>query len=95
MNKIQKKIKSKKDFDKMMAILSERVNINNPISDNGMLDGLIIGFIFSTGMFALDLFLKKNTGRVLDGTLQKLEYIVIWVTNNEDAILKILKDNNF
>ena len=79
----------------MMAILSERVNINNPISDNGMLDGLIIGFIFSTGMFALDLFLNKNTGRVLDGTLQKLEYIANWVTNNEDAILKMLKYNNF
>lgn len=40
------------------------------------------------GGFAIDLFLQKDMGRVLDGTIQKLEQIVIWCTNNEDELCR-------
>lgn len=89
MKKIRKKIKSKEDFDRMINLLLERVKSNQPISDNGMIDGLIIGFLCSTS-FAMDLFTDNEMGRVLDGTLQKLEQITIWVSNNEDEICHIL-----
>ena len=89
MEKIRKKVNTKKRFDKMLNILSERIKTNQPISDNGMLDGMIIGFMFSTESFTRDLFLNKEMGRVLDGTLQKLEQIVIWCTNNEDELCRI------
>lgn len=89
MIKIRKKIKSKEDFDIMVNLLLERVISNQPISDNGMIDGLIVGFLCTTS-FASDLFLDKEMGRVLDGTSQKLEQIVIWVSNNEDVLCRIL-----
>lgn len=90
MEKIRKKVNTKKRFDKMLNILSERIKTNQPISDNGMLDGMIIGFMFSTESFTRDLFLNKEMGRVLDGTLQKLEQIVIWCSNNEDELCRLL-----
>ena len=89
MENLLKKIKSKKDFEKFSKILSERMKDGNPISDNPMIDGMIIGFILTT-KFALDLFLQKDMGSVLDGTIQKLEQIVIWCTNNEDELCCLL-----
>lgn len=89
MKKIRTKIKTIDDFNKMSEILSERLRNNEPISNNGMLDGMIIGFILTT-KFAEDLFLGKNMGRVLDGTIQKLEQISIWVLNNEDVLYQLL-----
>ena len=82
MENLIKKIKSKEDFDKFTKILSERLKDGKHISDNPMIDGMVIGFILTT-KFAEDLFLQKDMGRVLDGTIQKLEQIVIWCTNNE------------
>jgi len=52
MENLLKKIKSKKDFEKFSKILSERMKDGNPISDNPMIDGMIIGFILTT-KFAL------------------------------------------
>lgn len=89
MKKLIKKFKSREDFDKFAEILSERIKDSKPISDKPMIDGLVIGFILTT-KFAVDLFLQKEMGVVLDGTLQKLEQIVIWCTNNEDKLCEIL-----
>lgn len=89
MEKLLKKFKSKEDFEKFTKILSERMKENNPISDKPMIDGMVIGFILTTS-FAIDLFLQKDMGRVLDGTIQKLEQIVIWCTNNEDELCRLL-----
>lgn len=85
MEKIRKLIKNKKDYDKFSLMLQESLKRNDPFSDRPMLDGMIIGFILTTP-FSKDLFLNKEMGRVLDGTLQKLEQIVIWVLNNEDGL---------
>lgn len=89
MEKLLKKFKSKEDFKKFTKILSERMKDNNPISDNPMIDGMVIGFILTIN-FALDLFLQKDMGSVLAGTMQKLEQIVIWCTNNEDELCRLL-----
>jgi hypothetical protein len=50
-----------------------------------MIDGVVIGFILTTS-FADDLFLQKEIGRILEGSLQKLEQIIIWCTNNEEKL---------
>ena len=89
MENLIKKFKSKEDFDKFTKILSERMKDGKPISDKPMIDGMVIGFILTT-KFATDLFLQKDMGRVLDGTIQKLEQIVIWCTNNEDELCRLL-----
>jgi hypothetical protein len=89
MEKLLKKIKSKNDFDKFIKILSQRMKDNNPISDNPMIDGMVIGFILTT-KFSKDLFLQKEMGSVLDGTIQKLEQIVIWCNRNEDVLCDLL-----
>lgn len=89
MEKLLKKFKTKEDFDKFTKILSERMKDDKPISDKPMIDGMVIGFILTTN-FAVDLFLQKDMGRVLDGTIQKLEQIVIWCTNNEEELCSIL-----
>ena len=88
--KIRKKVKSKEDFDRLLSILSNRIKNNTPISDNPMLDGAIISFMVTTSDFTLDLFLDKEMGRVLEGTIQKLEQIAIWVSNNEDKLCELL-----
>jgi len=62
MDKIRKEIKSMKDFDNMLMILSNRVSSNKPISNNGMLDGVIIGLMFANTRFTLDIFLGKKYG---------------------------------
>lgn len=91
MEKLLKRFKSKEDFEKFSKILSERMKENNPISDRPMIDGMVIGFILTT-RFAKDLFLQKDMGNVLDGTIQILEQIVIWCTNNEDELCRIFND---
>jgi|GEM_PF-6107130 len=90
MEKIRKKINTKKRFDKMLNVLVTRILENKPISNNAMLDGMIIGLMLSTESFTRDLFLDREMGRVLDGTIQKLEQIAVWAYNNEDELCKIL-----
>jgi hypothetical protein len=89
MEKLLKKFKSKDDFDKFTKILSERMKEGNQISDKPMIDGMVIGFILTTN-FAKDLFLQKEMGSVMDGTIQKLEQIVIWCSNNEAELCRLL-----
>jgi len=89
MEKLLKKFKTKNDFDRFSKILFERMIENKPISDKPMVDGIIIGYILTTN-FAIDLFLQKEMGRVLDGTIQKLEQIVVWCTINEESLCRLL-----
>lgn len=94
MNNIKKLIRTKAQFDNFLAILFNRIKNNQPISDNPMLDGMIISFIAYNG-FALDLILDKEMGHVLDGSLQQLEQVVIWMCNNESKLCEILNiDSN-
>ncbi len=90
MEKLLKKIKSKDDFDKFCKSLVERINNGNSISDNPMMDGMIIGFILTTKV-TKDFFLQRELGSLLDGTIQKLEHIVMWCSDNEDELCSILE----
>lgn len=90
MEKLLEKIKTKEDFDMFTEILIERMKNKQPISDNPMFDGMVIGFILTTN-FAVDLFLRKDMGHVLDGTIQKLKTIYSWCYDNEAELLNIMK----
>ena len=94
MKKLLKKIKTEPDYDMFCKILSDRIKENNPISENPMIDGMVISFILTTS-FSKDLFLQRNMGKVLDGTIQKLEQIIIWCSNNEDKLCNIFKTKNY
>jgi hypothetical protein len=89
MKLITDKIKTKEDFDNFSIILANRVINNQPISENSMLDGFIIGFILTTP-FVEEFLRGKEIGRVLDGTIQKLEQVEIWITNNEKVICNLI-----
>ena len=56
-----------------------------------MLDVAIISMILSKKIFVKDLLLKRDMGRVLDGTISQLKQIVIWINNNETELIKIFK----
>ena len=73
-------------------MLITQVKENRPISENPMLDGMIIGFILSTPSSEY-LFIDREMGSLLDGTIQKLEHVTTWVTNNEDELSSILESN--
>lgn len=92
MKKIRKLIKTNDDFQRLLDILINRVKNNMPISNNAMMDDLTISFMITKDRFTRDLFLNNNLGKVLDGTMQQLELIVIWVTNNEDVLCDIYKN---
>lgn len=88
MKKLLEKFKSKDDFDKFCQILADRIRNNEAISDNPMLDGMVISLILTTN-FAIDLFLQIEMGAALDGTRQKLEHIATWCSNNEDILCNL------
>ena len=94
MKKLRECIKSGEDFKKFTDMLVLRVGKGEAVSDAPMVDGLIIGFIVSTYSFNQDLVLDKYMGRVLDGTMQKLEQISIWLCNNEGRLIKLYNDLN-
>lgn len=94
MERLRKCVKSGEDFKKFTDMLVLRVGKGEAVSDAPMVDGLIIGFIVSTYSFTQDLVLGKYIGRVLDGTMQKLEQISIWLCNNEGRLIKLYNDLN-
>ena len=85
MKKLLEKIKTEKELAIFKKKLFEKVKQNSSISNNPMIDGVVIGFILTTGL-ADDLFLQEEIGVVLEGSLQKLEQIIIWCTNNEEKL---------
>ena len=94
MKKLRECIKSGEDFKKFTDMLVLRVGKGEAVSDAPMVDGLIIGFIASTYSFTQDIVLDKYMGRVLDGTMQKLEQITIWLCNNEGKLIELYNDLN-
>jgi hypothetical protein len=90
MKKLRKLIKDSEGFKQFTEILITRVKENRPISDNPMLDGMITGFILSTPSSEY-LFTDREMGSLLDGTIQKLEHVASWVSNNEDELCSMLE----
>ena len=91
MEKLSELVNTSKRFDKFLNLLTDRIINNKPISNNSMLDGAIISMILSKKIFVKDLLLKRDMGRVLDGTISQLKQIVIWINNNETELIKIFK----
>ena len=91
MEKLSYLVNTSKRFDKFLNLLTDRIINNKPISDNSMLDVAIISMILSKKIFVKDLLLKRDMGRVLDGTISQLKQIVIWINNNETELIKIFK----
>ena len=92
LSKLKRHIKTFEDLNVLKTVLMNRLLINSPISNNGMLDGLIIGFIVNKDKYVFSLLRNQNLGRVLDGTIQQLEQIVIWMINNQDSLCQIMKE---
>ena len=91
MEELRKRINSKETFDSFCVLLQERIRDSKPISSAPMIDGLVIGFILSTGC-TIDLFLE-NKIQVLDGTMQKLEPIAFWCSHNETALCQMIDES--
>ena len=91
MEKLSYLVNTSKRFDKFLNLLTDRIINNKPISDNSMLDGATISMIISKKIFVKELLLKRDMGRVLDGTISQLKQIVIWINNNETELIEIFK----
>jgi hypothetical protein len=87
-----KLINTSKRFDKFVKILVNRVKENKPISDNAVLDGFIISFLVVREKIIKTMWLGKNVGRLFDGTIQQIEQVMLWVSNNEEELIKIYKN---
>lgn len=87
---LYKKYNKKEKFKLFVDKLIERVKNNNSISDNGMLDGFMIGLIHSNAgyIWAL-LFTEMELPPMSDNSIQQCEQCVIWIINNEEILNKL------
>jgi len=87
---LYKKYNSKEKFRSFIDKLIERIKSNQPISDNGMLDGFIIGLIHAnSGYLYTMIFCESDLPPMSDNTIQQLEQCVMWLLNNEEVLNKI------
>jgi hypothetical protein len=87
---IYKKYNSKEKFRGFIDKLVERIKLNQPISDNGMLDGFIIGLIHAnSGYLYIMIFSENDLPPMSDNTIQQLEQCIKWILNNEETLNKI------
>jgi hypothetical protein len=80
-------------FEKYLGLIDKlvlKVKNNQPISDNPMLDGMMIGWWIKNEIILSTLILTEdNVGRILDGTMQQLEQVTLWILNNEDKLINL------
>lgn len=89
--KLVKHLSTLQHLDAFITLLFERIANDNPITSRPMIDGLCIGWLSKNRMFMIDLLHDKDAGRMLDGTMQQIEQVFIWIHNNEDALVEIAK----
>lgn len=84
------KYNTKKKFKLLVDKLIDKVKNNESISDNGMLDGFIIGLIHSNSgyLWAL-LFTEMSLPPMSDNTIQQCEQCIMWIINNEETLNKL------
>lgn len=83
-----------KNWDMFLEFLFERVKNNNAISENSMLDGLIIGMILNYEMLTKEFFFsydKDEIGSLFDKTITNIKQIGIWLFNNDEELNKLFK----
>lgn len=87
---LYKKYNKKEKFKLFIDKLIERVKNNEPISDNGLLDGFIIGLIHSNSGYIWGLiFTEQVVPPMSDNTIQQCEQCIKWMINNEDKLNKL------
>lgn len=86
---IIKLVNTSKRFDKFVNILVQRVKDNEAVSDNAVLDGFIISFLVLRAKIIKEMWLGQEAGRLLDGTIQQIEQVLLWISNNEEKLIKI------
>ena len=92
---ISSKIRTAERLTIFKYLLSKRVKENKPISENGMLDGVIIGFILTTSYsddLLLNNFKEGGSATMHDSTRDVLEQILHWCTENEKSLITILEE---
>jgi hypothetical protein len=68
----------------------DRAKENKPISENAMFDGFAIAFLIKNDKFVLLFILNsKNEIKILDGTIQQLQIVFDWLSENKNTICDI------
>jgi hypothetical protein len=88
--KLKKKIKTEEDMlsfvDKLIICLKNE----ETISDNKMIDGFMIGLIYSNSKYISLLFLSNiDLPPMSDNSIQQLEQCYIWISKNEKKLVEI------
>ena len=88
--KLKKKIKTEEDMlsfvDKLLICLKNE----ETISDNKMIDGFMIGLIYSNSKYISLLFLSNiDLPPMSDNSIQQLEQCYIWISKNEKKLVEI------
>jgi hypothetical protein len=88
--KLKKKIKTEEDMlsfvDKLIICLKNE----ETISDNKMIDGFMIGLIYSNSKYISFLFLSNiDLPPMSDNLIQQLEQCYIWISKNEKKLVEI------
>ncbi len=74
----------------MTNALILRIKENKSISKNPMFDGFAIAFLIKNEKFVLSFILNpKGEMQVLDGTIQQLQIVFNWLSENESAICDV------
>ena len=90
--KLNSIIKTKGDYDNMMDIFFQAVIDNMPISSHPMKDGLAIAFLHSKSGVFIPCFINDKKFAVLDGTMQMIEFVLYWLSSNEDKLCEMLSN---
>lgn len=81
------------NFEKYLGLIDKlvlRVKNNEALSDNPMLDGMMIGWwIKNENILSTLILTEDNVGRLFDGTMQQLEQVTLWILNNEDKLIEL------
>ena len=87
---LKKKIKSKEDYKVFESALLAVIKNNSAISDNPILDGFIIGLIYSNSKYVVNMLLTQDQLPPLsDHNIQQLEQCLLWLHNNEKKLITI------
>lgn len=70
------------EFDALVNDLASKVKQNQPISNNPMLDGMVIGLLIYNSDNVFDILDMQHLGRLSDGKIQQLQLITKWLSDN-------------
>lgn len=90
MTKLQSKLDSIEKLETFRDALLYQAKNNHPISDNPMIDGMIIGFIYSNFTIIREILLFNYSIKMTDATIQQIEQTIFWFTNNEEKLLELI-----